>query len=287
MRSLRVACLALLAGCALFPSLDGLGGGDASIAEAGADASFDAPFDAPFDALADVALDAPADASSDADAGPSCGFPGPTLGLVAYYPFEEGQGTVVHDCTSSHLDGTFVTQAGWTTGKKGGGIAVSSSGGCVDVGAPSQFQQLSTFTVTAWVEIASFPAIGASGYIVGQSVNADVSGWRIGTIETDAGGFLQWDHTVGSTHYHVTAPAPPLSSWHALAMIFTPNGTSSLWLDGAVAASQTGFPAVSYDGSDLRIGCRSDGNNLFNGSLDEVRIYARALGQTEIASLAQ
>ncbi len=287
MRALRVAWLAVLGGCALFPSLEDLGG-DAAVTEAGSDAPADAPAKdggadvSVADALADVALDAPVDA----DAGPSCGWPGPTTGLVAYYPFEEGQGSAVHDCAANHLDGTFVQQAAWTTGKKGGGIALSSSAGCVDLGAPPQFQ-LSTFTVTAWLEISGLPSVGASGYVVGQAINADVSGWRVGTIQTDAGGFVQWDQTVSGTHYRVAAAAPPLSSWHAMAMVFVPGGTTALYLDGALASSQPGFPAIAYDGADMRIGCRSDGNNSFNGVIDEVRIYDRALTSSEITSLAQ
>jgi len=278
-----VTALALLAGCALFPPVDGLGGGDASPTDA---TTPDAPqSDVPqSDAPSEAAVDASSD--GDADAAPTCGWPGPTTGLVAYYPFEEGAGSAVHDCTSNHLDGTFVVAPAWTTGKKGGGIAVTSSAGCVDLGTPSQFQ-LSSLSVTAWIQVAGLPSIGSSGYVVGQAINADVSGWRFGAIQTDAGGFLQWDSTVTGTHYRVQTGAPPLSTWHALAVTFVPNGATQIFLDGTLAATQSGFAPISYDGAAMRIGCRSDGNNSFDGLIDEVRVYDHALSQSDVTALAQ
>jgi hypothetical protein len=50
---------------------------------------------------------APQEIQQDMTQAPEAGTPG----LVAYYPFDEGQGTVAHDAGSNHYDGTLVTQS--------------------------------------------------------------------------------------------------------------------------------------------------------------------------------
>ncbi len=77
------------------------------------------------------------------------------------------------------------------------------------------------------------------------------------------------------------------SKWHAIALVQSA-GTATAYVDGAVAATQplTGtFTSTNW----LRIGW--DGNAAFVtgapfvGIIDELRIYGRALGSTEVAQL--
>jgi len=272
MRSVWALASVGLAACSLVTSLGGLGGADASAPDAGTDAA------------TDVAQDMTAvDAGIDADAAEaSCGFAGPTTGLVAYYPFEEGQGDVVHDCSPNHFDGTFVQQASWAAGKKGDGIFVQATSGCVDFGVHPELEPLA-LSVSVWMNVTSFPAVGASGYVVGESFNADVDGWRFGSRVTDAGDLLGWEHGPGT---EVDVPAPVPGAWHQVVVTFA-SGTLQLFLDGASVETASGLPPITYDGASLRVGCRADGANAFNGYLDEVRLYDRVLSASEIVSLAQ
>ena len=80
-----------------------------------------------------------------------------------------------------------------------------------------------------------------------------------------------------------TRPGPPPSTgvWHHIA--YTYNGASgqTLYIDGvattATVANQTATPTVAYLGVAIARTARS-----FNGSVDDVRIYSRALSATEI-----
>ena len=286
MRLHRVALCLGLASCALFPSLDGLTDGSAPDVGASDVVASDVTNDVkPNEAGPDVSIIDASDAGDATDAA-TCGFPGPTTGLVAYYPFEEGSGTTVHDCSPNHLDGTFVTSTGsWTTGKKGGGLLVQSPNGCVDFGTNAAFQP-AALTLAVWVDVATYPTGTSSGYVAGQSMNADVDGWRFGSRTSDAGVALGWDHTVGSTHFVLDAPGPATGTWHHFAITFD-GSTLQIFVDGALSKSATGLSKISYDTSPFRVGCRADGNNVFAGSLDEVRFYSRVLTQNEITSLAQ
>ncbi len=286
MRWFRIAVVSSLASCALFPSLDDLTRGDASTADAADVFVNDAPFgDAATQPDADAAIIADA-----TDSGPTCGFPGPTTGLIAYYPFEEGQGSTIHDCSPNHFDGAFVSQTSggnWTTGKKGGAIFLQgTNNGCVDLGTHAAFQP-TVISVTAWINVSAYPGVGsASGYVVGQSFNADTDGWRFGARNPDGGVALGWEHTTNATHFFEDVPGTPTGTWHHIAVTLI-NGAFQLFVDGALAKNATGLSPITYDTAPLRIGCRADDANAFNGTIDEVRLYNRQLTNAEITSLAQ
>ena len=86
------------------------------------------------------------------------------------------------------------------------------------------------------------------------------------------------------------------AQWHHAAGVFD-NGTMAVYVDGNREALATGgetfgtgttrFGFVgSQSEADVFDGNRSNSPNLFDGELDDVRIYSRALSQTEVASLA-
>jgi hypothetical protein len=272
-----------LSACTLLTKLDGLSGGPlddggapGSDATTGGDGS-----------LADASNDGRdiADGGTDGEGGPSCGSPGPTSGLLAYYPFDEGMGNAVHDCSNNHFDGAFIRQAdggSWTPGKKGGAIRVDAPNGCVDLGVQAQLQPQS-MTVTAWINIASLPPMGASGYVIGQAANADVAGWRIGARYTNAVGF---ELTTAGMSYLVDTPAPAPGTWHHVAMAFKPNDKLEIFVDGTSTKVQNALPPITFVAVSIRIGCRSDDANYFSGMIDELRIYDRVLTQAEITALA-
>ena len=210
----------------------------------------------------------------------------PDPGSAGVLPVRGGSGSVVHDCSGTHVDGTFIQQASdtWTNGVKGRGVRVKALAGCVDLGIPPSLQP-PTMSSTAWLSIAAYPVAAASGYVIGQSLNADSTGWRLGSLGID-GGALGWQHATGGTKYPVIAPGPALGTWHHLAVTFAPNVNIQLFMDGSLAAGQAGVPPLTFSAVSLRLGCRADDANLFDGFIDEVRIYDRVLTAAEIAAFA-
>lgn len=74
--------------------------------------------------------------------------------------------------------------------------------------------------------------------------------------------------------------------WHHLAgVIDRPGQAMRLYVDGVLQDSASVDNTADGDGGDLRIGTLWNQTNFFNGSIDDVRIYNRALSADEIQSL--
>ncbi|WP_158886922.1 sialidase family protein [Amycolatopsis anabasis] len=76
-------------------------------------------------------------------------------------------------------------------------------------------------------------------------------------------------------------------AWHHFALRRS-GGTVGLYLDGKLAGSGTGLSGSVSPGRPftIHVGQRLDGQNRLQGSVDDYRLYARALSETEIATLA-
>lgn len=78
--------------------------------------------------------------------------------------------------------------------------------------------------------------------------------------------------------------------WYHFVAVFS-GTTGKIYLDGELKRTDTGLPGAPIDpctGGNLRFGAQAAIDvNPFNGSLDEIRVYNRALSDTEVKALFQ
>ncbi|CAN5490440.1 hypothetical protein BH11MYX1_BH11MYX1_24830 [soil metagenome] len=82
--------------------------------------------------------------------------------------------------------------------------------------------------------------------------------------------------------------SPQLAAWHHIAGVFD-GATLTVYLDGSPQATMSGLSETDYADDAIQIGCDTDmGSEIgrFVGSIDDVRLYGRALSPSEIAVLA-
>jgi Concanavalin A-like lectin/glucanases superfamily len=136
-------------------------------------------------------------------------------------------------------------------------------------------------TVSAWVYSDNFVQ---NGFVVTKNpVNTQ---WALFFDRSSAGaanGLLKW-RGVGAES-NIACPVPSSKTWHHI--VGRQEGTAaSLYVDGVLCASGP-LPAIGNAASWISIG-RYDSPDCyfyFNGQIDEVRIYNRALSDTEISQL--
>jgi glucose/arabinose dehydrogenase/PKD repeat protein len=203
--------------------------------------------------------------------------PPPSSGLVAAFGFNETSGTIAPDASGTGNDGT-ILNATRTTGKYGSALVFNGSNAWVTVADAASLDLTAGMTLEAWV----YPRTS--------------SGWRTVVLKERAGQQLSYA-LYGNTNTNrasveisngsnldVRAPATlALNAWSHLAATYD-GATLRLFVNGTQVGSRAVTGAMVVSGNPLRIGGNSVWGEYFNGYIDELRVYNRALSASEIAT---
>ena len=138
------------------------------------------------------------------------------------------------------------------------------------------------FTAMAWIKYGASTANQAIFWAYG--INEFSQFWlRAEPADSRIRGLIT---TGGATAAVQTTKAYNDNAWHHVALQ-RKAGTLSIWVDGTQAASVTAPTGSVSLGRPFKmyVGQRLDGAHHFDGSMDEVRIYKRALTATELNSI--
>jgi fibronectin type 3 domain-containing protein len=226
--------------------------------------------------LTAVARDAAGNTTTSSSVAVSVFNAGAPSGLKAAYAFDEGTGTTVLDTSGNYNTATAVGAA-WTTGYFGGAVSLNGTSSEVDPPALGTFYQAG-FTFEAWVLKQS------------TKVDAGIVGTWVGN---QGGGAMLWiDHLTGDyrlalgttlSNYVDSGRTPNVGQWQFVAGTYD-GTTATIYVDGTQAASAT-FTGSLGSSNTWRIGAYgSPAGGFFDGKIDNVRIYNRALSAAEIQS---
>lgn len=227
----------------------------------------------------DVAVPMP-DAGADVEVDalpPPCNEPG----LLAYWRFDEPSGTMVFDCTSRAVHG--VLAGAHRVQARDGGV-LGFDGGWVAIPNRNALRISGDVTLVAWVR-ATAAGLAGTNYVVGKTNDVDVAGYRLGIQGGAASMGVARPTMVGI--YARGGQVQPLV-WTHLAGVYRAGQRLEVYINGNLVDTATAnVPnALRDDNAEPRIGARGDGSNTFEGEIDDVRVYERALSVQEIVSLA-
>lgn len=196
-------------------------------------------------------------------------------GLVAAYGFNEGSGTRVADASSNANDGT-ISGATWTPeGKFGGALSFDGVSNWVTIAAAPSLDLVTGMTLEAWV----YPTVVPNGWravILKEKLDGIVySIYASSDPNTPTAGIFIGDQILygGS---QLTA-----NIWTHLAATYD-STTLRLYINGVEVARRAQTGPVQVSTNSLRIGGNRVWREYFQGRIDEVRIYNRALTASEI-----
>lgn len=216
---------------------------------------------------------------------------------TALWPFDEGSGTLALDASGNNhtltITGATYVSGRTNTGLFFGGInnyaslsdasAGGPSGAGLDIGARD-------WSVAAWIKTTNSGMVVAKMSYVGGS-NPD--GWGLSIAGNGTVGAVL--HKANTGTINIFAGDGELvndGQWHHVAVVFNRAGNMIRYANGLATGSQYSLASVNGQSIDntnqVRIGARDQAGDevFFRGSIDDVRIYGRALAPEEIAALA-
>jgi chitodextrinase len=202
--------------------------------------------------------------------------PPPPTGLVAAYSFDAGSGTTATDVSGNGNTGT-IANATWTTGKFGGALSFNGTNAWVTVPDSSSLHLSSGMTLEAWVNPSALGSGWRTAIFKEQTGNYAYALYaNTGTGSPSANGIIG-----GNDKDTRASSGIALNTWTHLAATYD-GANLKLYVNGAQAASLAATGSIVSSTGALRIG----GNNVwpewFQGLIDEVRVYNKALTQAEI-----
>ena len=207
-------------------------------------------------------------------------------GLVGYWPLDGGTTSwktdTTQDVSGSGNTGALVNMSTTTSpvpGKIGGALKFNGSTQYINLGTPSSLNITgSAVTVSAWVKVGSYNNFrGVAG-----SVNTSLQGYSLYSESTGP------VFGVGTGAFSfVTCADAVTNTWQLWTGVYG-GGNDYLYINGKLCTSPVaGTGNIVSSGIYFSIGNNAAGvgQSYWNGSIDDVRIYNRALSAQEVAQL--
>jgi Concanavalin A-like lectin/glucanases superfamily len=199
-----------------------------------------------------------------------------TTGLVAYYPFNGN----ANDESGNGYDGTVngATLVPDRFGKPNSAYSFNGSDASILLNNTSTLNFTDGFTLATWVH---FTSSNTDKQIVAKHICGNMSGYFLGA-GTLGGPSNVFEFYVNNDPRLYTAETYNDGQWHLVVGVYD-GMTQYLYVDGVLTDSQ----AKTYTNSNttnITIGSATD-CGYFSGSIDDVRIYNRALSAAEIQEL--
>jgi glucose/arabinose dehydrogenase len=210
------------------------------------------------------------------------------LGITAGYAFDETSGTTAADASGHGIVGTLTNGPTFAAGKYGNAVNLDGINDYVNLGNPTALQFTGSMTVSAWVNISSFPVDDAA--VISKRGSGE-SGFQL-DITKDTGprtiGF-KLTGSSGGQMFRYGATTLQTNTWYHIAGAYDAATQSmNVYLNG-VLDNGTLFGTVTgaqqNSTANVNIGRRAGVAGFeFAGRIDDVRIADHALTQSQIQS---
>jgi len=217
-------------------------------------------------------------------------------GLVGYWHLDEGTATTTYDASGNGNTGTLTNGPTWQTGtncKAGSCLSFNGSTNSIQVPDASILNfGAGDFSVIAWVKLNN----SNSMRFVNKWLNSSVVGWIFDGNETTTGtnqpGYLRFRMGDGTHNFDYAANGNLNNgNWHNIAVTLSRSSTTGLklYVDGQqIGTSQDPTAVTGSVSASTPFGIGvipSILGSYFNGNIDEVRLYNRALSATEVSDI--
>jgi hypothetical protein len=193
--------------------------------------------------------------------------------LLGWWTLDEGMGTNAVDWSGHGNHGQIVGDAQWTHGVQGGALALAG-GACVNI--PALNVSTNTVTMTAWVK-RDGSQTDWSGVLFKREGIATGMGFGPANELRYHWTDKYWDFATGIV--------PPNQEWFFMALVIEPT-QGTLYLNGTdtFARNKAAHDPDPFAGA-MVIGRDPQGGRDLKGTVDDVRLYNKALTEAQIRAV--
>jgi hypothetical protein len=209
---------------------------------------------------------------------PSAGGPTNVVnGLVGWWKFDEGSGTTANDSSDSGFTGTINGGASYVSGRVGTyALALDGSSAYVSFGTHAGLQN-QVFTYIAWVFVNNVNNPNAI-YGAGSTLGEPCLRINNGTMTLTGEYIFDVGMSVGTVAN---------STWTQVSVTYDVSGNYAFYTNGIAAGSGNNLQTFIFVGNAQtgRINDTASPTWFFGGSIDDVRVYNRALSSDEVLNI--
>jgi hypothetical protein len=201
-------------------------------------------------------------------------------GLVAAYNFDAGAGTMLADLSGNGNTGKTRATA-WTTGLHGGALAFNGHSSWVTIAESPSLALSDAMTLEAWVRPTQLSDDSWKSVIFKEQRKS--TEYDLYASDGKVPAASVWNG--GEQLAKGSSQLLPLDRWSHLAATLG-GGALRLYLNGNLIATEPNAASIVRDRSSkpLRLGGNDVFDEFFAGAIDDVRIYNRALSESELRS---
>ena len=198
-----------------------------------------------------------------------------TSNLEGWWKLDDGSGRTALDSSGNGNTGTLSSTAPtWTTGELGGALNFNGNS-YVSIPSSSNINNVATnnqITISAWIKVSSL-----------NNTYQEIARQNNWFLLLNTSNQISMSTSGASAEYTNGFSFTADNQWHLITGTF--DGTTiRLYEDGILQKSYAGG-ALSSNATPLYIGAFSGSSQYFSGSMDDVRIYSRALSGSDILLL--
>ena len=201
-------------------------------------------------------------------------------GLVAYWKFDESDGTAVSDSSAYKNTGTVYNNPIRVIGKFNSSLQFNGSN-YVEVPDSASLDLSSQVTIAAWINPSS---ISVYNRIVAKSHTSDAAPWTMYGLMFDDSNHARMEITTGGVQYVLNGQTIiPLNTWTFVAGTYD-GSTMKLYVNGNLDNYASHSGPIDTNSMPLSIARSGFNSNYFKGIIDEVKIWNRSISAGEIQS---
>jgi hypothetical protein len=221
------------------------------------------------------------------------GSAGLASGLAGYWKLDENTGTSAGDASTNGNSGTLTNGPTWTSGQIKTGVDFDGTNDYITVADPASGVLDAVgdryYTLSGWFNRDT--ATTTDTILAKSNGPADTMGYLVYLDATTDKLVFSTRSTLGDNSFQSISTFTA-AGWHHFAVVFniprTGGNFGQIYIDGSIQNDNNG--AGGYGGSidstrAFVIGAESDAGNPFDGKLDEIRLYNRALSADEVGQL--